>query len=56
MFLFPFTIPVEIIPFKGQRTRWHAHMLTMNEDRISNILNMRLKGKYPRGRLWKEIE
>jgi hypothetical protein len=50
MFLFSFTIPVEIILFKGHRTGWHAYMLTVNENRISNILNMRLKEKYPGGR------
>jgi hypothetical protein len=31
-------------------------MLTINGDRISKILNMRQKGKYPRGRQRSHIE
>jgi hypothetical protein len=30
--------------------RWYEHILRMNKDRIPKVLNMKVKGKRPRGR------
>jgi hypothetical protein len=35
----------------NNRMRWYGHILRMNEERISNVLNKKVKGKLPRGRL-----
>jgi hypothetical protein len=34
----------------NHRIRWNGHLLRMNEERIQKILNMNVKGKWPRGR------